>query len=139
MNVTFRVITLPDPDFWTALADGMDAQKADSIVDMLFDHADKNGRVTLSLEGDSCLQSQWPGVILQRADIPRAKTKLRMICARLSVRCAEWSKRPVSPYGDSIEVVFPPTEALFKVRFENTTAAQAIAIEIVSENGANSA
>jgi hypothetical protein len=135
MNETVTVITPPVPDFWTALADGLDTQKADAFLDMLFDHAGKHGSVALTLEAGSCLQSQWPGVIMQRVDIARAKTTLRMICARLAVRCAKWSKRPIAPYGDVVEFVFPPTHQQFKVRFENTTSVQEIVIELQSGNG----
>ncbi len=134
MNAKVRDLTPPVPDFWRALADGMDTQKADAFIDILFDHAGKYGSVTLTLSGGLILKS--PLVISLPADIPRAKTKMRMICARLAVRCAEWSNRPVSPYGGSIEIVFPPTKVRFRVQFENTTASQQISIEVQSENGA---
>jgi hypothetical protein len=141
MNETVRVvITGPIPELsWEGLADGFDTRKADAFLDRIFDQAAKFGRITITINGDSVLRLDSPGYTSMQADMSRVKTKVRMLCARLAVRCREWSNRPIAPYGDTVEIVFPPTKQRFKVRFENTTAVQEIAIELQSENGAKTA
>ena len=71
---------------------------------------------------------------MYEAKLPRARTKLRMLCARLAVRCSDWANRDVSPYGDAVEFEFPPIRQLRKVSFKNTGDSQ----EFVIENGCTS-
>jgi hypothetical protein len=131
MNATKAIET----DILKSIAGGLDTQKIDDFLDQLFELAGRFGSITCNLHGEGVLRLQSRGSVLQEAEIPRAKSKLRMLCARLAVRCGEWSNRPVAPYGDMAELVFPPTKQVCKVRFENTTAVQEIAIEIQSGNG----
>jgi hypothetical protein len=65
-------------------------------------------------------------------DIPRARTMLRVICARLSVIAAEQLKRSVSVYGDKVEFRYPIGENLFQfhLRFENTPSHQEFDIQV---------
>jgi hypothetical protein len=135
MSIT-NAITGAESEILGRLADGLDTQKADDFLDQLFGLAGRLGSINCSLRGDATLRLESCGAVLQDAEIPRAKTKIRMVCARLAVRCGEWSKQSVAPYGDVVEIAYTPTNQRFKIRFENTTSAQEIAIEIESGNGA---
>src|SRR5207237_1265558 len=78
---------------------------------------------------DHTIRVHSEDLVVQEAEVSRAKTKLRMACARLAVRCSEWAGRQVSPYGDTVEVEHPGTKRLCKVRFENTIGLQVFQIE----------
>jgi hypothetical protein len=135
MNATNETIAL-EADILKRIAEGLDTKKVDDFLDQLFTLAGRFGSITCNLHAAGVLRLESRGAVLQEAEIARAKTKLRMLCARLAVRCGEWSARPISPYGGVVEFVFPPTKQQFKVRFENTTAVQEIFIETQSGNGA---
>lgn len=122
-----------EADARRCLAGGFDTQKADDFLDRLFDLAATFGRVQCTLAGERILRIESRDAQLQELEIPQAKTKLRMLCARLAVRCGEWAHRKLAPYGDVVEFVYPPTRQSFTVRFENTTAAQAFAIHTGSQ------
>ena len=114
------------------LAGGIDTPKADGFLDQLFEVAEALGSVTCMLAGDRVLRVQSRDLVLQDVEIPLAKTKLRMLCARLAVRCGEWANRKLAPYGDLVEFRLPVTNQLFKVHYENTTSKQAFAIDVGS-------
>jgi hypothetical protein len=115
------------------LAGGLDTQKADSFLDQLFEVAATSGSVRCTLANERVLRIQSRDTPLHELDIPRAKTKLRMLCARLAVRCGEWADRKLAPHGDVVDFVYPPTKQLFTVRFENTTGTQTFAIHAGSQ------
>ena len=111
------------------LADGIDTQKLDAFLDQAFELVGAVGTVVCTLMNDRVLRLQSRETILQELEMPLAKTKLRMLCARLAVRCSEWSHREVSPYGDVVDVEFPLTNQRCKVSFENTPASQKFVLE----------
>lgn len=119
-------------DALRGLSDGLDAKKIDDFLDRLFELATMSGSVTCNLSADHVLRLQSPNQGDREFDLPRGKSKLRMVCARLAVRCSDWAHRKVAPYGDMIEIVFPGNGQLYRVRFENTTAAQELAIAAIS-------
>src|ERR1700687_3070161 len=80
--------------------------------------------VSCTLAGESCLCLQSQDDLVAKVKLPRAKSVLRVLCARLSVRCAEWAKKDVSPYGDQVEFELPATNLACKVSFENSPTAQ---------------
>jgi hypothetical protein len=114
------------------LADGVDTQKIDDYLDRLFEWATAYGSVACSMSKDDLLCVQTLKHVSHEFHLPRAKSKLRIMCARLAVRCEEWSKRKVSPYGDALEIEFPANHQRYAVRFENSTAAQDLTIETVA-------
>ena len=121
-------------DALRCLADGVDTKKVDDFLDQLFQLAERLGSVTCALVDDQlCLQTH--NVILDTLNIERAKSSLRMVCARLAVRCSESAKRKVSAYGDVVEFEYSPAKRLIEVRFENTTVLQQISIVVKSANG----
>jgi hypothetical protein len=74
--------------------------------------------------------------ILHELAMPRAKSIIRMVCARLAVRCEEWTHQPISPYGDDVSVEIASEETPFDKRpflvaFENTPVQQMISIELL--------
>src|SRR5437879_6094759 len=101
------------------LVNGLNTQGIDDFLDRLFSLAGKLGNVTCSLLGDRIIRLQSHDVVLQAVEAPRAKSKLRMVCARLAVRCGEWCNRKVSPYGDTVEFELPRSKQFCKVEFEN--------------------
>ena len=118
------------------LANGLDTSKMDDFLDQLFHLADEMGSVSISfLEDNRILRLESKNLIFQDMIVSRPKTKLRMLCARLAVRCGEWAKREVSPYGESLDLEVPFAKGFFNVRFENTTAMQSITIVTHSTNG----
>ena len=98
------------------------------VMDALFDEilsqiAElKNVSCTLADDSSLCLQSQHK--VVAQVKLPRAKSVLRVMCARLSVRCSEWAQKEVSPYGDQVEFELPTIKLPCKVSFENTPDAQ---------------
>ena len=122
-----------EADARRCLAGGFDTQKADDFLDRLFELAATFGSVHCTLANERIMRIQSRNTELHELEIPRAKTKLRMLCARLAVRCGEWADRKLAPYGDVVEFAYPPTKKSFTVRFENTTATQAFAIHAGSQ------
>jgi hypothetical protein len=120
------------------LAGGINTQKADAFLDLLLELAAASGSVTCTLANERVLRLEVRDTALLEVEIPLAKTKVRMLCARLAVRCGEWGGRKISPYGDLVEIQVPSTERFFKVCFENSTHAQAITVESIPANGAAS-
>jgi hypothetical protein len=68
--------------------------------------------------------------LLHELELPRGKSILRMVCARLAVQCEEWTNQPVKPYGDQVSVEMPSEKRPFLIAFENTPVQQMIAIEL---------
>jgi hypothetical protein len=132
---TSKQAKLVAPDVLRLLADGLDTPKLDEFLDAMFDLATTWRSISCAVIDDRRIRVQADDAIIQEAEIERAKTKLRMACARLAVRCSEWLGRPVSPYGDTIEVEHPRIRRLCKVHFENTTDSQMFRIDESATNG----
>ena len=114
----------------------VDVKVVDAIFDELLKQIGDLKSVSCTLAHDDstlCLQSQ--GELVAEVQLPRAKTILRVMCARLSVRCSEWAKREVSPYGDHIEFELPTSKLLHKVDFKNTPDEQRFEIKAGTDNG----
>lgn len=108
---------------------GMDPVSTDNFIDDLLTLAANLNHVRCGFVDDSSLRLDLGDGIFCEAAIPRAKTKLRMVCARLASRCANWSNRLVSPYGDIVDFNAPGHQQGFKVSFENTSDAQWFLVE----------
>ncbi len=118
------------------LAEGLDTPRMDEFLDQLFGLSRELGQVSFYLTGGSRVLALYSkNLLLALLEVPRPKTKIRMLCARLAVRCGEWSGQQVFPYGDTLEFTHPSEMQICKVSFENTTAAQQITIEAKSANG----
>jgi hypothetical protein len=118
------------------LAGGLDTPKMDEFLDQLFALASEFGQVSFSLTDSGAVLALYSKkLLLAQSEAPRPKTKIRILCARLAVRCGEWSGRNVFPYGETLELDHPGTKQFYKIRFENTTAMQEITIETISANG----
>jgi hypothetical protein len=118
------------------LAEGLDTPKMDEFLDQLLALVHEFGQVSFYLTGDDRILVLYSkDLLLAQLETSRPKTKIRILCARLAVRCGEWSGREVFPYGDTLEVDHPDTKQIFKIQFENTPAAQTVTIDIVSANG----
>ena len=113
-----------------ALADGVDTNKIDQCLDQFFELSARFGNVQCLLADEGVLRLQSRERLLQEVKMVRAKATLRMMCARLAVRCGEWTGKKIAPYGDFAEVEIPEARQHFKICFENTTARQEIAIEV---------
>lgn len=106
------------------LGEGLDTQQLDGFLDQMFELAATWRTITCTVVDDQTIRVQSGDVAVQEAEVPRARTKLRMACARLAVRCGEWAGRQVSPYGDTVDLEHPRTMRSCKVRFENTSGSQ---------------
>jgi hypothetical protein len=87
----------------------------------------KSASCTLDEDSSLCLEADEEQVATVKVD--RAKSALRMICARLSVRCSEWANREVSPYGDTVEFQLPKSKRRAEVAFQNTPEVQRFEIK----------
>src|SRR5438445_2733070 len=90
------------------LSKRVDTKVVDDILDEILHQIAELKSVSCALaeEGSGlCLRSQ-DGSVAEVA-LPRAKTVLRLLCARLAVRSAEWAGREVSLYGDDGELQLP--------------------------------
>jgi hypothetical protein len=123
------------PDVLHLLADGLDTAKLDEFLDAMFELATTWRTIACVVIDDQRIRLQSDDAIIQEAVVVRGKTKLRMACARLAVRCSEGLGRPVSPYGDTVDVEHPRTGRLSKVHFENTTDSQMFRIDESATNG----
>ena len=130
--VTANLTKSLESEVLRCLGGGVDTQRLDDFLDRMFELADQLGGIACTLADDRTLRIQSRNTVLQEVKVPLAKTKLRMLCARLAVRCGEWANRSVTPYGDMVEFDHPVVNHLCKVHFENTTAAQQFAIEVFS-------
>lgn len=115
-------------EFHKWLGGGLDVDIMDRVLDRLFDLACQRGFVCYSLPDLHTMRVETPEGVNHDVRILRAKTKLRMLCARLAARCAEWSKKGVSLYGDTVEVEIPDTRQRCRVHFDNTVHRQRITI-----------
>lgn len=116
----------------TSLHDGVDTKTLDVFLDHLFELANRNGLAVCELANNDalCVKSPNLGESVM-VEMPRALTKMRMVCARLAVRCSKSCSREIKPYGDSVEFACPDSGVPFKVQFTNTTSRQEISIELV--------
>jgi len=105
-------------------------QTVDDLFDEIFRQIGELRAVSCTLSGDSGLSLRCQDEVVAKVKLPRAKSILRMMCARLSVRCSEWAKREVSPYGDDVEFELPGMKSPCKVSFENTPDVERLEISV---------
>jgi hypothetical protein len=95
-------------------------KEVDGVFDEILEQIAELGSVSCRLADDSSLCLEANGETVAVVKVDRAKSVLRVMCARLSVRCSEWANRPVSPYGEHVEFELPLNQLSCKVDFENT-------------------
>jgi hypothetical protein len=108
------------------------------FIDQLLPVASEVGEIKCTLANDRALRFQVPGQPPWDVELGRAKSKLRMLCARLSVLCNESGDQEVSLYGGEgviREGLVSPTnpnavaiEQRVTVRFKNTPSVQEFTI-----------
>src|SRR5690242_13771966 len=87
-------------DMIRCLADGVDIDRIDRFLDLLFVLAAKTGSVTCAVVGQDAVRIQCHDATSGEFEMPRAMSKIRMVCARLALRCTEWCNRQINAYGD---------------------------------------
>jgi hypothetical protein len=107
----------------------VDNKVVDGVFDEILKQIASLRSVSCTLADDSSLCLQVDDVPLVTVKVDRAKSVLRMMLARLSVRCSEWAGREVSPYGDHVELALPVNKLPCKVEFTNTPAVQRFEIK----------
>ena len=112
-----------------ALKNGLDPERADALLDEIIRLTDEHGKVNCTVVDNRILSVQSGDTILCETPIRLVKSKLRTLCARLAVRCQEWSGRDVSLYGDELEFEHPGLHQRCKVRFENRPGCQRFEVE----------
>jgi hypothetical protein len=124
------------------LSKRVDVKVIDAVFDEILKQIGDLKSVSCTLaDDDSSLRLKSEEDLLAEVELLRAKTILRVMCARLSVRCSEWVKREVSPYGAQIEFELPTSKLLCKVEFKNTPDVQRFEIKhelATLPNGASS-
>jgi hypothetical protein len=110
----------------------VDVEVVDAIFDEILKQIVDLKSVSCTLaDDDSALCLRSPDELVAKVEMPHAKKILRLMCARLSVRCSEWAKKEVSPYGDHADFEFPNSKQLCRVQFENTPDLQRFEIKNV--------
>ena len=113
-----------------------DDHNADGVgfIDELLAVAAEVGEIRCTLAGDRSLRFETEGHPAWEVSLGRAKTKLRMLCARLGVLCTESGSLQGTLYGgegfipgtpNTLGIMHPNQ---WKVRFMNTTSEQSLAI-----------
>jgi hypothetical protein len=108
----------------------VDIKVVDGVFDEILKHIPTLKSVSCTLVGDSSLCLRAGGKPVASVKVGRARSVLRMMCARLSVRCSEWANREVSPHGDHVEFDLAVNELPCKVDFENTPDVQRFELRI---------
>jgi hypothetical protein len=124
MAIASAVQTSPLESKLRFLGERVDTRLVDDVFDEILNQLGTLKSVSCTLSGDSSLLLRSHEKNLTKVALPRAKTILRLMCARLAVRAAEWAQKEVSPYGDSVTCEVPLLNRRCTVGFENTPAAQ---------------
>jgi hypothetical protein len=107
------------------LGAGINTSRLDEYLDYLFELAAMHGPLTCECQEDRIQVKTAKEQILDR-EIPRAKTKVRLLCARLEKRASD-TRGDVSSM-ETDEIVFNLAEHAFAVAVSNTAAMQRISI-----------
>jgi hypothetical protein len=124
-----------EAEWLRCLGQGTDTRRLDDAIAQLFHLAGEWGTISCSFAGGNMVRLESAERLIHELEVPRAKTKMRMLCARLGVQCGQWAGQTVSLYGDEIAFQNPDTQRPYKVIFQNSPARQHITIE--SANRAN--
>jgi hypothetical protein len=108
------------------LSKRVDPKTIDDVLDVVFQQVPSLKNVSCTLSNPSSIAVQSQNQLVAEVRLPRAKTILRLLCARLATRASEQGGREVSPYGDAAEFETPAGK--LRVRFENTPDVQKIEI-----------
>jgi hypothetical protein len=102
------------------------------FIDQLLECATHLGEIRCCLATEQSLRFQL-GDQACEVRLDAARGKLRMLCARLAVRCQETAGNAVSPYGGAGTITAPQTHADgWTVRFKNTPDEQQFTVSPVS-------
>jgi hypothetical protein len=102
------------------------------FVEQLFPLASEWNRLRMSLGGPDHLKVQLGECEPVAVPLPRAKGKLRSMCARVAVICAEQRGGPPPLYGGDAHLTWPLPNAgtmSCRVSFKNTPDEQWLTIE----------
>jgi hypothetical protein len=113
------------------LAHRVDTPAIDDFIMQLFKMASDLEQIVSCEFTDKRIRITANQRILHELELPRAKSILRMVCARLAVRCAEWTNQTVSPFSDQVSVEIPSEKRPYLVAFENTPVQQMMVIELL--------
>jgi hypothetical protein len=103
------------------------------LVDQLFLVASEVGAVTCTRASDDGLCFRLRGLPPVEVKLDQAKSKLRMMCARLGVISKEQSGKDLSLYGDEAQFCYGPAPSpanCWRVQFKNTPSEQEFTIEL---------
>src|SRR5262245_33566656 len=112
------------------LSERVNTEVVDDILDEILRQLGDLKSVSCTLADDDsrlCLQAQDD--LVAKVELPHARRILRLMCARLAVRSADWASREVSPHGDHVEFELPTNKLLCKVDFQNTPDVQRFEIK----------
>jgi len=118
----------------------IDVKVVDGVFDEILKQIATLKSVSCTLADDSSLCLQTEDGVIATVKVYRAKSVLRVMCARLALRSSEWAGGEVSLYGGHFEFELPKSKLLCKVDFKNTPDAQRFEIShdaVTFPNGAS--
>jgi large subunit ribosomal protein L19 len=115
------------------LGDRIDPNVVDDLLNEVFSQIANLKQVVCSLRTPSHVTLRSGRTILASVKLARARSIIRLLCARLAIRVSELANRELSPYGDFAIVKAPNSESLCFIEFENTTDAQGFCISKLPE------
>jgi hypothetical protein len=98
------------------------------VVDELLRVASECGQVRCTLPDDRQLRFETPEGPPLDFELGRARTKIRILCARLGVLCNEAGDQDVSIYGGEGVIKNGAPNPRWSVRFKNTPSEQEFTI-----------
>lgn len=112
------------------LGAGVDTPRLDAFLDCLFEIAAKQSPVTCECREDR-IEVKADDDQVHSGDIPRAKTKRRMLCARLEKRASDAAGVSLSNPKDGIAFAFG--DQSYRILITNLTVLQGISIALADK------
>ncbi len=113
------------------LGAGVDTPRLDAYLDCLFEIAATQGPVLCECQDDRILVKADDENVYA-SDVLRAKTKMRILCARLEKRASDATGTPPSNPGDGIAFEFG--DRSYDIVITNSTVSQRISIAIAHKD-----
>ncbi len=103
-------------------------KSVDALFDEMLAQIPLLRKIVCTQSCDTCIVLNVGVDEVAKVDVDRARSVLRMMCARLAVRCSEWASKEVSPHGGHVEFLTPRSNLPCIVEFKNSPESQTIEI-----------
>ena len=119
MQADFSKSTLPIETNIQALQSGLDPQRANVVLDELLSMVVEYDYLICTASPKVGLRIETRETVLCETKLDLIVPKFRSLCARLAVRCREWSGKEIALFGDEIEFEHPELKRRYRVCFKN--------------------